>query len=174
VTKKFSLKDNPIFQRFAPPLPHEITAASEEDAASSAHRPEGHSLTLSQRPADVDPQSSPPTENLEQPLQPEAAPRVSAPSLPLRSGVAVDLRDHLDKSLFFGFYNEVADELLPTLDPAAQVLYSRLFRLSYGFNRNYCTVSQALLMERTGLSRNTVRTTLQSLVAEGWIKIASA
>ena len=174
MTKKFSLKDNPIFQRFAPPLPHEITAASEEDAASSAHRPEGHSLTLSQRPADVDPQSSPPTENLEQPLQPEAAPRVSAPSLPLRSGVAVDLRDHLDKSLFFGFYNEVADELLPTLDPAAQVLYSRLFRLSYGFNRNYCTVSQALLMERTGLSRNTVRTTLQSLVAEGWIKIASA
>jgi len=88
--------------------------------------------------------------------------------------VDLDLRDHLDKSLFFSFYNEVADELLPTLDPAAQVLYSRLFRLSYGFNRNYCTVSQALLMERTGLSRNTVRTTLQSLVEEGWITIISA
>ena len=174
MTKKFSLKDNPIFQRLAPPLPHEITASSDEDSASSEHYPEGHSLTLKQRPSDVAPQSSTLTEHLEQPLQPQAAPRASAQSLPSRSDVDWDLRDHLDKSLFFGFYNEVADELLPTLDPAAQVLYSRLFRLSYGFNRNYCTVSQALLMERTGLSRNTVRTTLQSLVEEGWIKVASA
>ena len=174
MTKKFSLKDNPIFQRLAPPLPQEITASSDEDSASSEHHPEGHSLTLRQRPSGVDPQYSTLTDHLEQPLQPQAAPRASAQSLPSRSGVNWDLRDHLDKSLFFGFYNEVADELLPTLDPAAQVLYSRLFRLSYGFNRNYCTVSQALLMERTGLSRNTVRTTLQSLVEEGWIKIASA
>ena len=157
-----------------PPLAQEITASSDEDSASSEHRPEGHSLTLRQRPSDVDPQYSTLTEHLEQPLQPQVAPRASAQSLPSHSGADLDLRDHLDKSLFFGFYNEVADELLPTLDPAAQVLYSRLFRLSYGFNRNYCTVSQALLMERTGLSRNTVRTTLQSLVEEGWIKIASA
>ncbi len=174
MTKKFSLKDNPIFQRLVPPLPQEITASSDEDSASSEHHPEGYYLTLRQRPSDVDPQSSALIEHLEQPLQPQAAPRASAQSLPSRSGVDWDLRDHLDKSLFFGFYNEVADELLPTLDPAAQVLYSRLFRLSYGFNRNYCTVSQALLMERTGLSRNTVRTTLQSLVEEGWIKVASA
>jgi hypothetical protein len=174
VTKKFSLKDNPIFQRLAPPLPQESIASSDEDSASSEHYPEGHYLTLRQRPSDVAPQSSILTEHLEQPLQPQAAPRASAQSLPSRSGVDWDLRDHLDKSLFFRFYNEVADELLPTLDPAAQVLYSRLFRLSYGFNRNYCAVSQALLMERTGLSRNTVRTTLQSLVAEGWIKVASA
>ena len=84
------------------------------------------------------------------------------------------LQDHLDKALFFGFYNEVADELLPTLPPAAQVLYSRLFRLSYGFNRNYCTVSQPLLMERTGLSRNTIRTALQALLDDRWIQIIGA
>ena len=86
----------------------------------------------------------------------------------------LDLQDQLDKSLFFSFYNEMADELLPTLDPARQVLYHRLFRLSYGFNRNYCTVSQSLLIERTGLSRNTVRTTLQSLIEEGWVKVVDA
>src|SRR4029434_4067304 len=86
----------------------------------------------------------------------------------------IALQDHLDKALFFGFYNEAADELLPTLPPAAQVLYSRLFRLSYGFNRNYCTVSQPLLMERTGLSRNTIRTAMQMLLDNRWVQIIGA
>jgi hypothetical protein len=174
VTKKFSLKDNPIFQRLAPPPPPEVLVSSDEDSASSAHRSEDQILTLTQGPSNIDPQALTLTNPVEQPPQSQKAPRAPAQPPPSSSGVDWDLRDHLDKSLFFSFYNEVADELLPTLDPAAQVLYSRLFRLSYGFNRNYCTVSQALLMERTGLSRNTVRTTLQSLVEEGWIKIMSA
>ncbi len=84
------------------------------------------------------------------------------------------LRDNLDKSLFFSFYNEVSDELLPTLDGAEQILYSRLFRLSYGFNRNYCTVSQPILREKTSLSRNTIRTGLQSLVQKEWISVIEA
>src|SRR2546429_4224868 len=83
-------------------------------------------------------------------------------------------KDHLDKSLFFSFFNEMVDDLLPTLDSNEQVLYIRLFRLSYGFNRNYCTVSQSLLIERTGFSRNTVRTSLQSLAQKGWVRVADA
>src|SRR5262249_34058337 len=93
---------------------------------------------------------------------------------PRSSGTEFPLQDHFDKALFFGFYNEAADELLPTLPPAAQVLYSRLFRLSYGFNRNYCTVSQPLLMERTGLSRNTIRTAMQTLLDGTWVQIIGA
>jgi len=85
-----------------------------------------------------------------------------------------NLEDHIEKSQFFSFYNEVTDGLLPTLNPAEQILYSRLFRLSYGFNRNYCTVSQQLLRERTGLSRNTVRTGLQSLVLLEWLHVVDA
>ena len=87
---------------------------------------------------------------------------------------ALELEDHFEKSLFFGFYNEVMDRLLPTLNPAEQILYSRLFRLAYGFNRNYCTVSQQLLRERTGLSRNTVRTGLQALVSQQWLHVIEA
>ena len=174
MTKKFSLKDNPIFQRLAPPPSPEVLVSSDEDSALSEYRSEDQILTLTQRPSNIDPQSLTLTNTIEQPPQSQKAPRAPAQPRPLSSDGDLDLRDHLDKSLFFSFYNEVADELLPTLDPAGQVLYSRLFRLSYGFNRNYCTVSQALLMERTGLSRNTVRTTLQSLVEEGWIKITSA
>jgi len=88
--------------------------------------------------------------------------------------LALNLEDHIEKSQFFSFYNEVTDGLLPTLNPAEQILYSRLFRLSYGFNRNYCTVSQQLLRERTGLSRNTVRTGLQSLVLLEWLHVVDA
>lgn len=84
------------------------------------------------------------------------------------------LKDNFDKSLFFSFYNEVTDELLPLLSPAEQILYSRLFRLSYGFNRNYCTVSQPTLREKTGLSRNTIRTGIQSLVKKEWIYVIDA
>ena len=82
-----------------------------------------------------------------------------------------ELLDGLDKSLFFSFYNEMNDELLPQLDAAEQILYSRLFRLSYGFNRTYCTVSQPVLKEKTGLSRNTIRTGLQMLVQKEWVRI---
>ena len=84
------------------------------------------------------------------------------------------LFDNFDKSLFFSFYNEVCDELLPTLVGAEQILYTRLFRLSYGFNRNYCCVSQPVLGEKTGLSRNTVRTALQSLNEKEWIRVIEA
>jgi hypothetical protein len=174
VAKKFSLKDNPIFQRLASPVPQEVVAPQGEDGHAEKTF-EGQILTLKERPSDSDPQNLTPRESsvmaastLPEPDEPSPA----APSGP--TAVDLELQDHFDKALFFSFYNEVADELLPTLDPPAQVLYNRLFRLSYGFNRNYCTVSHPLLIERTGLSRNTVRTTLQSLMENGWIKIIGA
>jgi Helix-turn-helix domain len=137
---------------------------------------EGQNLTVRERLSEDDAQKLPPTRrgdsSTPQVLSSSVAPTHSAAKR--SAGTEFPLQDHLDKALFFGFYNEVADELLPTLPPAAQVLYSRLFRLSYGFNRNYCTVSQPLLMERTGLSRNTIRTALQTLLDDRWIQIIGA
>jgi Helix-turn-helix domain len=184
VTRKFSLKDNPIFQRLEPPQPRPVDPPIEE-ALPAEQGPsrqnleqsssEPHNLTLKSRPSSFTPQEPTQTdgsnERTEPPLQSVQGRQPSSPALPPRELV---LHDHLDKSLFFSFYNEVADELLPMLAPAEQVLYSRLFRLSYGFNRNYCTVSQPLLIERTGLSRNTVRTALQSLLENGWVRIVEA
>jgi hypothetical protein len=233
VAQRFSLKDNPIFQKFAPRTSPDTITPLEETQEDNEITQEGQNLTVKNRPSEDDTHdmhsdeasgSSPsfdvstashqqtslvredPAEreeitqegqNLtvknrlsEDDTQKLAAVRIStaAPSLQVPSRLEVrtsspsprpegrefTLQDHLDKALFFGFYNEVADELLPTLPPAAQVLYSRLFRLSYGFNRNYCTVSQPLLMERTGLSRNTIRTALQALLEDRWIQIIGA
>ena len=233
MAQRFSLKDNPIFQKFTPRTPpdaitpveepqevHETTLEgqnltvkerlSENDAhielaekasaslpsvevfPSSSHQIvplredpqereemhfEGQNLTVKERLSENDAQKLPPSRMSDssppsQVPSNSVAPTHSSTVQSARTEIA--LQDHLDKALFFGFYNEVADELLPTLPPAAQVLYSRLFRLSYGFNRNYCTVSQPLLMERTGLSRNTIRTALQALLEDRWIQIIGA
>jgi hypothetical protein len=183
VPKKFSLKDNPIFQRLEAPEPREVEPPAEEavpsedvsrpsDSQASSH--EDQHLTVSNRPSETAPQKLPLTESSEcQVHVPARDAQVQSPQDPL-SSQGLQLKDHLDKSLFFRFFNEMVDDLLPTLDSNEQVLYIRLFRLSYGFNRNYCTVSQSLLIERTGFSRNTVRTSLQSLAQKGWLKVADA
>jgi hypothetical protein len=183
VAKKFSLKDNPIFQRLEAPEPREAAVPVEEpsppqevsrQADPEVSSSEGHILTLRTSPSEIAPQELTPTDP--PPLRAPLAPTATSMQGPTAAPPMQDLplKEHLDKSLFFGFFNGMVDELLPRLDPTEQVLYIRLFRLSYGFNRNYCTVSQSLLIERTGFSRNTVRTSLQSLMQKGWIAIVGA
>jgi Helix-turn-helix domain len=181
--RKFSLKDNPIFQRLEAPEPREVEPPADEALPSEeASRPsdrqepphEGQDMTASHRPSGFDPQSLTLRALSDQQTHSPARSRQVQSPKSLLSSQDLGLKDHLDKSLFFSFFNEMVDDLLPTLDPNEQVLYIRLFRLSYGFNRNYCTVSQALLIERTGFSRNTIRTSLQSLVQKGWISITEA
>jgi hypothetical protein len=183
VAKKFSLKDNPIFQRLEAPEPREVEPPAEEalppDEGSYASEPrgsshEGHDLTLINRPSKINPQKLTPSQSSERQAHVPAVDAQFQRSQEPTSLQGLRLKDHLDKSLFFRFFNEMVDDLLPTLDPNEQVLYIRLFRLSYGFNRNYCTVSQSLLIERTGFSRNTVRTGLQSLTQKGWVRVADA
>ena len=180
--RKFSLKDNPIFQRMEAPEPREVEppvdeALPSEEVSRSSDRQErsheGHDMTVIHRPSEFDPKLTLKQSSAQQTRVPAQSPQVQSPQ---SSQPPQDLRlkDHLDKSLFFTFFNEMVDDLLPLLDANEQVLYVRLFRLSYGFNRNYCTVSQSLLIERTGFSRNTIRTSLQSLVQKGWISIAEA
>ena len=181
--RKFSLKDNPIFKRLENSEPREAEpsvgeALPPEEVSRPSDRqersPEGQNLTVNNRPSNFDPQDvTHKPSSAQQVHVPAQSPEVQSLQ-PLQSPQDLRLKDHLDKSLFFSFFNEMVDDLLPTLDPNEQVLYIRLFRLSYGFNRNYCTVSQSLLIERTGFSRNTIRTSLQSLVQKGWITIAEA
>ena len=176
MAQRFSLKDNPIFQKFVPHTPPDAPTSIEENQEGKDTIYEGQNLTVKERLSEDDAQILTLTHmsdaSLPQVLSSSVAPMHSA--APRSAGTEFPLQDHFDKALFFGFYNEVADELLPTLPPAAQVLYSRLFRLSYGFNRNYCTVSQPLLMERTGLSRNTIRTAMQTLLDGTWVQIIGA
>lgn len=194
--KKFSLKDNPIFQQIQEPPPSpspppppsgEITAPSKPSTpATEDHLDEDSNLTLKNRGSDLAPQNmslkSRPSEIEGQNIGPkEIEPQRPSSRMTDEAKITAKsvnpsqrLKDNLDKALFFGFYNEMSDEVLPTLPSAEQVLFSRLFRLSYGFNKNYCTVSQPTLIEKTGLSKNTVRVGLQALVKKEWIAVVES
>lgn len=64
----------------------------------------------------------------------------------------------------------IFDNLLPTLSPAESLVYLRLYRLSYGFNRETCTVSIWKLGKAVNLSERTTHRAVYMLEQRGLIK----
>jgi hypothetical protein len=68
--------------------------------------------------------------------------------------------------------NDVSDVLASQQTPAEQAVYHRLFRLSYGYNRNLCRVGmQALAVATNIASKKTVAKALAGLLMKGHIAI---
>lgn len=65
----------------------------------------------------------------------------------------------------------VFDELLPRLSPYEQLVYLRLYRLSWGFKRNYCEVGYTALARATNTSFSTIRRAISSLIDQGFIQV---
>lgn len=65
---------------------------------------------------------------------------------------------------------QVVDHLLRLLDPMEQAVYIQLYRLSWGFNKPTCSISNPKLAERTGMPESTVKKTLAKLRAKGLVK----
>jgi hypothetical protein len=65
--------------------------------------------------------------------------------------------------------NAVLDDVLPTLTAPEQLVYLRLYRLSYGFGRASCSVGYAKLAKTTNLGRNTVIRAVGQLEAKGLV-----
>ncbi len=73
---------------------------------------------------------------------------------------------------FYTIQNSLADELLPTLPPYEQLVFLRLYRLSFGFNRKKTDpVSYSKLAAKCNLSVSTVKRSLQGLEAKKLIKV---
>jgi hypothetical protein len=66
--------------------------------------------------------------------------------------------------------NDVSDFLLPKLSPSAQCVYLRLYRQSYGWNRNWAAESLPKLTEYCNLSLQTVRKAIKELEIFGCIR----
>ena len=68
----------------------------------------------------------------------------------------------------------IEDILIPTLSIAQQSVYRRLYRLSFGFGRNWCQVSISELRNQCNISaRSTIRQAINDLQAAYCIKIIS-
>jgi hypothetical protein len=64
----------------------------------------------------------------------------------------------------------ILDALIPTLSPAESLVYLRLYRLSYGFNRETCTASIWKLGRAVNLSERTTHRAVYLLEQRGLIK----
>ncbi len=80
----------------------------------------------------------------------------------------VDIRSNYHK-----FDNDVSDILAGQQTRTEQVIYHRLYRLSYGFGRNTCQVGMGALAKacNIGSSGKTVRKAIEGLVAKGHIAV---
>lgn len=76
-----------------------------------------------------------------------------------------------------GYYqipNYIDDELLPTLNSIEQIVYRRLYRLSYGFNRQTTdSVGLNKLAEKCNLGTTAIKKAIKSLEQRGHIQIHS-
>ena len=71
---------------------------------------------------------------------------------------------------FFAVPNDVIDVLAPLQTPVEEVVYRRLFRMSFGWQRNYCRASIPYLLKTSDVqSRNTMRKALRGLIEKGHI-----
>jgi len=65
--------------------------------------------------------------------------------------------------------NDVSDKLLPRLSPSAQSVYLRLYRQSYGWNRNWASESLPKLAKSCNQSLQTIRKAIKELENLGCI-----
>lgn len=117
--------------------------------------------------------------------------RVSAPSVPVadkprarertqgspvgipaqQPGKVSDLSNTINiHSNFCKLDNDVSDHLFPRLSPSAQSVYLRLYRQSFGWNRNWAAESLPKLSKSCNLSLQTIRKAIKELEIIGCIR----
>jgi len=75
---------------------------------------------------------------------------------------------------FEGYYivpNKLDDTLSKLLQPSDEIIYRKLYRWSWGYNRNYCQTSYSTLSKETNVnSTRTVREAIYRLIEKGLIE----
>ena len=92
--------------------------------------------------------------------------------LPLQSEqIQSDLSDTINiNSNYCKLHNDVSDHLFKLLSPSAQSVYLRLYRQSFGWNRNWAAESLPKLTAACNISLQTVRKAIKELETTGCIK----
>jgi hypothetical protein len=128
-----------------------------------------------------EPISAPP----EAPSVPSPAPPIEEPS-PTKRGQAkltsvedtavestpVKITSVTIEARYYKVPNDVSDVLASLQTPAEQAIYHRLFRLSYGYNKNVCRVGMQALSKATNIaSKKTIAKAIARLIKKAHIAI---
>jgi hypothetical protein len=128
-----------------------------------------------------EPISAPP----EAPSVPSPAPPIEEPSPPKRDQAKlttvedtvvettpVKITPVTIEARYYKVPNDVSDVLASFQTPAEQAIYHRLFRLSYGYNKNVCRVGMQALSKTTNIaSKKTIAKAIARLIEKAHIAI---
>lgn len=104
------------------------------------------------------------------PEKKKAPAKVIAPPSKEHRRMEAELSDTINiHSNFCKLHNDISDHLFRFLSPSAQSVYLRLYRLSFGWNRNWAAESLPKLSEACNLSLQTVRKAIKELEDRGCI-----
>jgi len=71
---------------------------------------------------------------------------------------------------YLRLYYQLIDHLLPQLSPPEAVVYLHLYRLSWGFGKSVCLISNPGMARRAGISERSVRDVTARLIAKNLIE----
>jgi hypothetical protein len=71
---------------------------------------------------------------------------------------------------YLRLYYQIIDHLLPQLDPLDAYVYLHLYRLSWGFGKSSCAITNTSLARRCNISERTVRNVTPRLRERGLIE----
>jgi len=75
---------------------------------------------------------------------------------------------------FYKMDIDVADQALALMDIYEQSIYFRLYRLSYGHGKNYCTIGYTTLAQACNIkSVNGLKGKINNLINDGWLKVVN-
>ena len=151
-SKRFSLKDNPIFQSTEVPEPKSPAVIAEPEETPKPY---------------VDTPENPPKEPVSNEIPKEQLGSV------VKTTIVENTTPQESIQVVTNYYrmdNEVSDRLASRQSPTEHMIYHRLNRLSYGFQKDTCEVSIRKLQSQLGLgSDKTIQKAISGLIEKGHI-----
>lgn len=157
------------------------TAPSEDTSSSSSQPTMGSQLVKSSQPV-VSSQPITSSQPTEQPpagplsRQPDMSRQPAKGSRPAAShqivhGMTINLLASVpDVKGHSEIPHQILDHLCRHLEPEEQVIYMQLYRLSWGFGKDTCEISNPRLSERSNVPLSTMKRKVSQLVSKGLVE----
>jgi len=111
----------------------------------------------------------PPVADPVEPVTPVEKPSIAANAI-AKAATAAPQRLAIAGDKWTGVPNDILDSVLRTLEPTDQVVLLRLYRLSWGFQKDWCEVSAGTLASACNISKRQAGVSTSRLEARGLIK----